>query len=95
MVEFMSGYTPALDRVEEPIAPSEEVQLDIEKPIIPIGEIGTTSIDVGQGNILVNLDSNINMGAKKIQIVFSPGRGVSREGGPTVIGKDVRLALRE
>lgn len=98
MVEFMSAYTPSMDRFEErAIKPAEEVEADIEKPIIPIGEIGTTSVDAGQGNILQELEKNIKFGAKKIQIVFSGrgGSGVSAGGGPTLYGKQVREQLRE
>jgi hypothetical protein len=98
MVEFMTSYTPSMDLFrEEPIAPMEKVDADIEKPIIPISEIGTTSIDAGEGNILQELEKNIKMGTKKIQIVFSGrgGSGVTAGGGPSLYGKDVRTSLYE
>jgi hypothetical protein len=82
---------------EQPITPTEKVEADIEKPIIPISEIGTTSIDAGEGNILQELEKNIKMGTKKIQIVFSGrgGSGVTAGGGPSLYGKDVRTSLFE
>ncbi len=61
--------------------------------IIPISKIGTTSPDVGKGNILQNLEQNINVGTKKIQFVFTGQGQVSK--GPSAYGKQVRLALKE
>ena len=93
MVEFMNQYLPAMENFKErPVAPTEEV--DIEQPLIPIGDIGTTSVDAGNGNILQNLENNIKMGAKKIQIVFTPGRG-GISSGPTSFGQEVRRSLAE
>jgi hypothetical protein len=93
MVEFMGHYLPAMDQFEQ--RPVEPIQADdIEQPLIPIGDIGTTSVDAGQGNILQNLESNIKMGAKKLQIVFTPGRG-GISSGPTSFGKEVRQSLFE
>lgn len=94
MVEFQSGYTSAMDRVEQPIAPMEQVTADIEAPIIPISEIGTTAID--QGNILQNFENSIRIGTKKVQFVISgqAGQGVPSSG-PSSWGKDVRQAMRE
>lgn len=96
MVEFMSGYMPAMDREfeERPVSPTMNIEADIEQPIIPIGEIGTTSPDAIGGNILQNLENNIKMGTKKIQIVFTPGRGGVSQG-PASYGKEVRQSLFE
>jgi hypothetical protein len=94
MVEFMTGYTSAMDRVEEPIKPMDEPKQDIERPIIPISEIGTTSVDSGQGNILQNLERNIFIGTKKVQLIIGSSRS-----GPSQFasqyGKAVREAIRE
>jgi hypothetical protein len=98
MVEFMSGYAPAMDRFKEepikPLDPAEDHEFDIEEPMIPIGELGTTSIDAGQGNILQNLENNIKFGTKKVQFVISGGRG-GISSGVSSFGKDVRQALKE
>ena len=97
MVQFQSGYVSSMEREfqEQPVTPLEPVNFDIEKPIIPISEIGTTSPDSVGGNILQNLERNINMGTKKIQIVFTPGRGGGVSTGPSSYGKEVRKSLKE
>ncbi|MDD9953816.1 MAG: TIM barrel protein [Candidatus Woesearchaeota archaeon] len=97
MVEFRTAYSPPFEQSfdrEEQIALGE--QDVIEKPIMPISEIGTTAIDVGQtGNVLQNLDQNIRMGTKKIQLIISGGG----QGNPSVLtsslGKDVRREIKE
>jgi hypothetical protein len=100
MVQFMTSYFNAMDREfeERPVSPTESVSApDIEQPLIPISQIGATSIDVGQGNILQELEKNIHMGASKIQIIFSAGgsRAGGISSGPSSYGKDVRKALQE
>ena len=98
MVQFMTSYFNAMDREfeERSVTPIEkESSSDIERPLIPISQIGTTSIDVGTGNILQELEKNIHMGTSKIQIVFGPGGRGGISSGPSAYGKEVRAALRE
>ena len=94
MVEFMTGYSPPMDRQfdEEPIA---EPKRDIEEPIVPISQIGATVIDFAGGTVLQNIERTIRVGAKKIQLVIGGGG----EGRPSSLfashGKTVRQELRE
>ncbi|MBR9700613.1 hypothetical protein GOV11_01990 [Candidatus Woesearchaeota archaeon] len=95
MVEFMSGYEPPMDRQwdEQPIEALETN--DIETPIIPISELGTTVIDTGQGNILSNLEQSIRIGTKKIQLIISGESSTGPGQLASVFGKDVRREIKE
>ncbi len=92
MVEFMSGYQPPMDRQFDEV-PLERTR-DIQEPIIPISELGTTSFDGLQGGILRDVDQKIRIGAKKIQLVIGGNpQGMSSFAGSH--GKLVRQELRE
>ncbi len=98
MVQFMNSYFSSMDREfqETPVAPMEGIVAPPEgQSIIPISSIGTTSPDSGGGNILQNLEKNINMGASKIQIVFTGGQQGGMSNGPTAYGAQVRKSIKE
>lgn len=94
MVEFMNSYQAPMERQfeEEPISPT--IEQDIETPIVPISELGTTVTDHTPGNILQNIESSIRLGTKKIQLVISGGTQ-----GPgqlaSSFGKDIRQEVKE
>ncbi len=95
MVEFMTGYSPPMDRPfdERPID-TLEPKRDIEAPIVPISELGTTTFDGLQGGILKAVENSIRMGTKKIQLVVGGNpQGMSALTGSH--GKIVRQELRE
>ena len=95
MVEFMNGYNAPMDRQfdEEPIEPLEAQ--DIETPVIPISELGTTVADSAQGgNILQHIESMVRVGTKKIQLVIAGNpQGMSAMAGS--YGKDMRREIKE
>ena len=94
-MQFTSGsYTP-MDR-EYRERPVKETK--IEKPIIPINELGVTVVEkdpVTGGNILQNVDAAIRMGASKMQLVFNQSSMSAIGGRPKAYGKEVREGIRE
>lgn len=82
------------DFLETPV----EEDAGIQKPIIPMSELGTTvpEQDPATGaHILQNIESNIRMGASQMQIVMSTPSTNPIGGRAKAYGKDVRRAIRE
>ncbi len=96
MVKFMNGYQAPMDRQfdEQPIDAMES-QDDIEAPVIPISELGTTVADAVPGqNILTSMENAVRFGTKKIQLVIGGNpQGMSTLAGS--YGKDIRTELKE
>ncbi|NQU78982.1 hypothetical protein HQ545_04400 [Candidatus Woesearchaeota archaeon] len=95
-MQFSSGpYYSPMDRESHD---SQGVQPKIEKPIIPINELGVTVVEkdpVTGGHIIQNVDAAIRQGASKMQIVMSTPHTQAMGGRPKAYGKEVRENLRE
>ncbi len=90
MVEFNIPYEPL---VSQPARVSSE-ESDIEKPIIPMGELGG-SVTEGQrfGSFIQSAQGAFRTGAKKLELATIMGGG--EPGGAESYGKHAREALRE
>jgi len=96
MVEFRTAYHHPMDRdyvANNAIEPGQ--QANIEKPIIPIGELGQT-VTEGQrfGTLLQTTNAAIRAGSGSIELQTIMG-GAGEPGGAEAYGKDAREALRE
>ena len=70
----------------------------LEKPIIPINELGVTVPEkdpVTGGNILQNIEANIRQGASTMQLVMNVSHFNQIGGRPKAYGKEVRESIRE
>ncbi len=95
-MQFSSGpyYTP-MDREYHD---QKEDKPRLEKPILPINELGVTVPEkdpVTGGHILQNIDASIRMGASKMQIVMTQPSSSPIGGRPKAYGKEVRENIRE
>ena len=81
--------------------PSSEVfteDTELEKPIIPMKDLGQTVPEkdpVTGGNILQNIDAAIRAGAGNIQIAMNVSSQQPIGGRPKAYGKEVRQAIKE
>ncbi|MBI5880848.1 hypothetical protein HZB90_01830 [archaeon] len=93
-MQFSSGNYSPMDR--EYYSSSEKPKL--EKPIIPINELGVTVPEkdpVTGGNILQNIEANIRQGASTMQLVMNVSHMNQIGGRPKAYGKEVRESIRE
>jgi len=100
MVEFRTQPYTAMDRKYH-----ERIEVDpvsshanIEEPIIPIGELGQTIVEVDptgrHKNMIQSAQAAIRAGAKKMQLMIQSQPG-SAMGGLKSHGKEVREQMRE
>ncbi|MFC1723326.1 hypothetical protein ACFL0V_04255 [Nanoarchaeota archaeon] len=94
-MQFTTGpnYTPMEREYHEP-SPTPKLQ----KPIIPISELGTTVPEkhpVTGGHLLQNIDANIRTGVKKMQIILTQPSTSPMGGRPKAYGKEARESIRE
>ena len=97
MVEFrtLPEYYHPLERGEEFLAPEEEPQ--VEKPILPISQIGATvpEHDPVFKNMVQTVQANIRRGMGTMQIVLQTPPESAIGGRPKAYGKEIREAIKE
>ena len=92
MVEFRLAENPMYH------APIMDDEAKIEKPIVPINELGSTvpESDPRTGaDILRNIEASIRQGASKLQVMWMTSGQQPIGGGAKAYGKEVRQAIRE
>lgn len=100
MVEFNTPSYTAMDRKYHETIEVDPVRANanIEEPIIPIGELGQTIVEVDPSgrhkNMIQSAQAAIRAGAKKMQLMVQSQPG-SAMGGLKSHGKEVREQLRE
>jgi len=100
MVEFNTPSYTAMDRKYHETIEVDPVRANanIEEPIIPIGELGQTIVEVDPSgrhkNMIQSAQAAIRAGAKKMQLMIQSQPG-SAMGGLKSHGKEVREQLRE
>ncbi|MBW2964258.1 sugar phosphate isomerase/epimerase [Candidatus Woesearchaeota archaeon] len=97
-MQFSNGsYTP-MDREYHSQSMQSMDAPKLEKPILPINEIGVTVPErhpVTGGHLLQNIDANIRLGASKMQIVMTTPHTQQMGGRAKAYGKEVRESIRE
>ncbi|HLF54799.1 MAG TPA: TIM barrel protein [Candidatus Nanoarchaeia archaeon] len=100
MVEFrMMGYNPMDREYHEAISEAPKEEVNLEKPIFPISELGQTVPEHDPAgrfkNIIQTTQAAIRGGAGTLQIVLMTPHESAIGGRPKAYGKEVREALRE
>ena len=95
-MQFSNGaYHTPMER-EFYSAPKEKPRL--EKPIIPISELGVTVVEKDQmtgGHFIQNIDAALRQGVKKMQLVMTTGSNQAMGGRPKAYGKEYRKEMRD
>ena len=99
-MRFSSGpyYSPMDREYHTPAEKTAREEPELEKPIVPISELGVTIVEKDQvtgGNFIQNLDATMRMGASKGQLVFTTPHTSPMGGRVKAYGKEVRESMRE
>jgi len=100
MSNFNTSYKTPLDKgyYTEFISTEPTPQQNLEKPIIPIKDLGITVVEKDPrtgANILQNVQAAIRQGASNIQLVMTTPASNPIGGRPKAYGEEVREAIRE
>src|SRR3990172_3702844 len=99
MAEF--GYYTPMDRAYHTISEMDKFtpKTQLEKPIIPINQLGVTIPEHDPSNrfrnVVQNVQAQIRRGVGTMQIMLQTGTESAVGGRPKAYGEEVRQALRE